>query len=228
MDPTDAAHVLQTPDEYADFLGGLSFDKRIEMINSFRCAELQGAEELRILSETVDDPDLAKKFARHASDEEKHGAYFGEIMQRLGVEPFDPPDEPDHITIGGRLIVDTLNDIEEILPARRDRRAGPGDPDPHPLPGGREPRPGLVRGPPTRLRGGRPGDRRADRRDHRRREPPRPLRARAAGPVGRGGLGGRRRDAQEATDAREERAREWAAERLEAERLREEGKLSPT
>ena len=126
MDPTDAAHVLQTPDEYADFLGGLSFDKRIEMINSFRCAELQGAEELRILSETVDDPDLAKKFARHASDEEKHGAYFGEIMQRLGVEPFDPPDEPDHITIGGRLIVDTLNDIEEILPRRGSRPPGKG------------------------------------------------------------------------------------------------------
>jgi hypothetical protein len=36
------------------------------------------------------------------------------------------------------------------------------------------------------------------------------------------------REAQEATDAREASAREWAAERLEAERLREEGKLSPT
>ena len=48
MDPTDAAHVLQTPDEYADFLTGLPFDKRIEMVNSFRCAELQGAEELRV------------------------------------------------------------------------------------------------------------------------------------------------------------------------------------
>ena len=88
MDPTDAAHVMQTPEEYADFLSGMSFDKRIEMINSFRCAELQGAEELRILADTVDDPDLAQKFARHAADEEKHGAYFGEIMERLGVEPF--------------------------------------------------------------------------------------------------------------------------------------------
>ena len=118
MDPTDAAHVMQTPEEYADFLATMPFEKRIEMINSFRCAELQGAEELRVLSETTDDPELAKKFARHAADEEKHGAYFGEIMECLGVAPFDPPDEPDHITIGGRLIVDTLNDIEEILPKR--------------------------------------------------------------------------------------------------------------
>ena len=56
MDPTDAAHVMQTPEEYADFLSGMSFDKRIEMINSFRCAELQGAEELRVLSETTRRP----------------------------------------------------------------------------------------------------------------------------------------------------------------------------
>ena len=42
------------------------------------------------------------------------------------------------------------------------------------------------------------------------------------------GWGDAVREAQEATDAREERAREWAAERLEAERLREEGKLSAT
>lgn len=118
MDPTDAAHVLTTPEEYASFLSELSGEKRMEMINSFRCAELQGAEELRVLAETVDDPDLAAKFARHATDEEKHGAYFAEIMRRLGTEPFDPPAEPDHITIGGRLIADTLNDIEEILPRR--------------------------------------------------------------------------------------------------------------
>ena len=118
MDPTDAAHVLTTPEEYSEFLGELPFEKRVEMLNSFRCAELQGAEELRVLEETVDDPDLAKKFARHAADEEKHGRYFADIMRRLGVEPFDPPEEPDHITIGGRLIVDTLNDIEEILPRR--------------------------------------------------------------------------------------------------------------
>lgn len=118
MDPTDAAHVLTTPEEYGEFLTELPFEKRVEMLNSFRCAELQGAEELRVLEETVDDPDLAKKFARHAADEEKHGRYFADIMRRLGVEPFDPPDEPDHITIGGRLIVDTLNDIEEILPKR--------------------------------------------------------------------------------------------------------------
>jgi hypothetical protein len=121
MDPTDAAHVLQTPEEYAAFLAGMPFEKRVEMINSFRCAELQGAEELRVLAETTDDPELAAKFARHAADEEKHGAYFAEIMRRLGVEPFDPPNEPDHITIGGRLIVDTLNDIEEILPRRGER-----------------------------------------------------------------------------------------------------------
>ena len=192
MDPTDAAHVMQTPEEYADFLSGMSFEKRIEMLNSFRCAELQGAEELRVLSETTDDPDLAKKFARHAADEEKHGAYFEEIMRRLGAEPFDPPDEPDHITIGGRLIVDTLNDIEEILPQRGETV-------------------GLDRVIPIltlfqavesralvsfeahrrTFEAGRPGHRGADRRDHRRREPPRPLRPHAPGPVGRGGLGRR-------------------------------------
>ena len=33
------------------------------------------------------------------------------------------------------------------------------------------------------------------------------------------------REAQEATDKREAWAREWAAERLEAERLREEGRV---
>ena len=37
------------------------------------------------------------------------------------------------------------------------------------------------------------------------------------------GWGDEVREAQEATDAREAKAREWAAERLEAERLREEG-----
>ncbi len=116
MDPTDAAHVLTTPEEYAEFLGDLEFEKRIEMLNAFRCAEIQGAAELRVLEATTDDPALAAKFARHAADEEKHGRYFGEIMEQLGVEPFEPSSEPDHITIGGKLIVDTLNDIEEILP----------------------------------------------------------------------------------------------------------------
>jgi hypothetical protein len=38
------------------------------------------------------------------------------------------------------------------------------------------------------------------------------------------GWGDAVREAQEATDAREARAREWAAERLEAERLRAEGR----
>jgi rubrerythrin len=116
VDPTDAAHVLTTPEEYAEFLGDLEFEKRIEMLNAFRCAEIQGAAELRVLEVTTDDPALAAKFARHAADEEKHGRYFGEIMEKLGVEPFEPSSEPDHITIGGKLIVDTLNDIEEILP----------------------------------------------------------------------------------------------------------------
>jgi hypothetical protein len=83
VDPSDAAHVLTTPEEYARFLSALSFDKRVEMLNAFRCAELQGAEELRVLADTVDDPDLAAKFSRHAADDEKHGAYFGEIMRRL-------------------------------------------------------------------------------------------------------------------------------------------------
>ncbi len=121
MDPTDAAHVLQTPEEYAEFLGELSFTKRVAMLNAFRCAELQGAEELRVLEDVIDDPDLAAKFARHAADEEKHGAYFGEIMHKLGVEPFEPSTDPDHITIGGKLIVDTLNDIEELLPKRGEK-----------------------------------------------------------------------------------------------------------
>jgi hypothetical protein len=40
------------------------------------------------------------------------------------------------------------------------------------------------------------------------------------------GWGDAVREAQEATDAREAKARDWAAERLEAERLREERKLS--
>ena len=192
MDPTDAAHVMQTPEEYADFLSGMSFDKRIEMINSFRCAELQGAEELRVLSETTDDPDLAKKFARHAADEEKHGAYFGEIMRRLGVEPFDPPDEPDHITIGGRLIVDTLNDIEEILPQRGETvgldRVIPiltlfQAVESRALVSFEAHRRTFERADPViaeRIGG-----------DHRRREPPRPLRPHAARPVGRRGLGRR-------------------------------------
>jgi hypothetical protein len=191
VDPTDAAHVLQTPDEYADFLGRLSFDKRIEMIDSFRCAELQGAEELRVLAETVE--------------------------------------EPEHITIGGRLIVDTLNDIEEILPRRGEtvgldrvipiltlfqavesralvsfeahRRAFAGaDPAIAELIGK------II----------------ADESHH-------------AGYVrklldrwAQEGWADAVREAQEATDAREERARAWAAERLEAERMREEGERSPT
>ena len=226
MDPTDAAHVMQTPEEYADFLSGMSFDKRIEMINSFRCAELQGAEELRVLSETTDDPDLAKKFARHAADEEKHGAYFGEIMQRLGVEPFDPPDEPDHITIGGRLIVDTLNDIEEILPQRGETV-------------------GLDRVIPI-LTLFQAVESRAliSFEAHRRTfENADPVIAERIGEIiadeshharyvrqlldewAADGWGDEVREAQEATEAREAKAREWAAERLEAERLREEGRV---
>lgn len=229
MDPTDAAHVLQTPEEYAEFLGGMSSEKRIEMINSFRCAELQGAEELRVLSETVDDPDLARKFARHAADEEKHGAYFAEIMQRLGVEPFDPPAEPDHITIGGRLIVDTLNDIEEILP-RRGETVGLDRVIPiltlfqavesRALVSFEAHRRTFEQADPVIAE--RIGEIIADESHH-------------AGYVrklldgwAQEGWADEVRAAQEATDAREGRAREWAAERLEAERLREEGKLSAT
>ena len=227
MDPTDAAHVLQTPEEYADFLGGLSFDKRIEMINSFRCAELQGAEELRILADTVDDPDLAKKFARHAADEEKHGAYFGEIMERLGVEPFDPPDEPDHITIGGRLIVDTLNDIEEILP-RRGETVGLDRVIPiltlfqavesRALVSFEAHRRAFEQADPVVAE--RIAEIIADESHHARYV--RTLLDRWA----EEGWGDEVREAQEATDAREAKARDRAAERLEAERLREEGKLS--
>jgi rubrerythrin len=229
VDPTDAAHVMQTPDEYADFLSGMSFDKRVEMLNSFRCAELQGAEELRVLSETVDDPDLARKFARHAADEEKHGAYFGEIMRRLGAEPFDPPDEPDHITIGGRLIVDTLNDIEEILP-RRGETVGLDRVIPvltlfqavesRALVSFEAHRRTFEQADPAIA--DRIGEIIADESHH-------------AGYVRKlldrwaeEGWADEVREAQEATEAREAKAREWAAERLEAERLREEGKLSAT
>jgi rubrerythrin len=229
VDPTDAAHVLQTPEEYAEFLGGLSFEKRIAMVNSFRCAELQGAEELRALAETVDDPALARKFARHAADEEKHGADFEEIMRRLGAEPFDPPDEPDHITIGGRLIVDTLNDIEEILPRRGETV-------------------GLDRVIPI-LTLFQVVERRAlvSFEAHRRTfEESDPVIAQRIGEIiadeshharyvralldrwAEEGWADVVREAQEATDVREAGAREWAAERLEAERLREEGKLSAT
>jgi rubrerythrin len=217
---------MQTPEEYADFLGGLSFDKRIEMINAFRCAELQGAAELRILEGATDDPDLAAKFARHAADEEKHGRYFGEIMRRLGVEPFEPSDEPDHITIGGKLIVDTLNDIEEILPK-------PGETV------------GLDRIIPV-LTLFQAVERRAlvSFEAHRRSfEAADPEIAEKIGEIiadeshharyvrtllDRWAAEGWEevvRTSQHETDAREERARAWAAERLEAERLREEGKL---
>jgi rubrerythrin len=229
VDPTDAAHVLQTPDEYADFLSGMPFDKRVEMLNSFRCAELQGAEELRVLAETVDDPDLARKFARHAGDEEKHGAYFAEIMRRLGIEPYDPPAEPDHITIGGRLIVDTLNDIEEILPRRGETV-------------------GLDRVIPILTLFQAVESRalvsfEAHRRTFEEADPVIAERiaeiiadeSHHAGYVrtlldgwAAEGWGDVVREAKEATDAREATAREWAAERLEAERLREEGKLSAT
>jgi rubrerythrin len=229
MDPTDAAHVLQTPEEYADFLSGLPPDKRIEMINSFRCAELQGAEELRVLSETVDDPDLAAKFARHAADEEKHGAYFAEIMGRLGAEPFDPPDEPDHITIGGRLITDTLNDIEEILP-RRGETVGLDRVIPVLT---------LFQAVESRALVSFEAHRRAF-------EQADPVIAERIGEIiadeshhaayvrklldrwAQEGWADAVREAQEATDAREASAREWAAERLEAERLRDEGKLPAT
>jgi rubrerythrin len=227
MDPTDAAHVMQTPEEYADFLSGMSFEKRVEMLNSFRCAELQGAEELRVLSETTDDPDLARKFARHAADEEKHGAYFADIMRRLGVEPFDPPDEPDHITIGGRLIVDTLNDIEEILPKRGETV-------------------GLDRIIPV-LTLFQAVESRAlvSFEAHRRTfEGADPVIAERIAEIiadeshhaayvrtlldrwAAEGWGDVVRQAQEATDAREASAREWAAERLDAERLRDEGAFS--
>lgn len=226
MDPTDAAHVLSTPEEYAQFLGELSFEKRIQMLNAFRCAELQGAEELRILAETVDDPDLAAQFARHAADEEKHGAYFARIMEWLGVEPFDPSDEPDHITIGGRLIVDTLNDIEEILPRRGETV-------------------GLDRVIPVLTLFQAVESRalvsfEAHRRSFEEADP------RVSGLIGEiiadeshhaayvrklldrwaeEGWGEIVRQAREATDAREARAREWAAERLEAERMRDQGRL---
>ena len=225
MDPTDAAHVMQTPEEYAAFLAGMAFEARIEMLNSFRCAELQGAEELRVLADTTDDPDLARKFARHAADEEKHGAYFAEIMRRLGAEPFDPPDEPDHITIGGRLIVDTLNDIDEILPSRGEIV-------------------GLDRVIPI-LTLFQAVERRAlvSFEAHRRTfEAVDPVVAERIGEIiadeshharyvrdlldrwAADGWADAVREAQEATDAREAAAREWAAERLEAERLRDEGR----
>jgi len=226
LDPTDAAHVLQTPEEYADFLGGLSREKRIEMLNSFRCAELQGAEELRVLAETVDDEGLAAKFARHAADEEKHGAYFAEIMRRLGVEPFDPPQDPDHITIGGRLIVDTLNDIEEILP-RRGERVGLDRVIPVLT---------LFQAVESRALVSFEAHRRsfeaADERiaeligqiiadeSHHARYVEKLLDEWAEGEYGEVV-----RQARADTEAREERARAWAAERLEAERLRDEGQI---
>jgi rubrerythrin len=225
LDPTDAAHVMQTPEEYAEFLSGMSWDARIEMLNSFRCAELQGAEELRVLAETTDDPDLARKFARHAADEEKHGAYFAEIMRRLGAEPFDPPDEPDHITIGGRLIVDTLNDIEEILP-RRGERVGLDRVIPiltlfqavesRALVSFEAHRRSFERADP--LVAERIAEIIADESHH-----ARYVRTLLDG-WAEAGWGDAVREAQEATDAREARAREWAAERLEAERLRAEGR----
>jgi rubrerythrin len=226
VDPTDAAHVLTTPEEYADFLAQMPFEKRVEMLNSFRCAELQGAEELRVLAETVDDPDLAKKFARHAADEEKHGAYFTEIMHKLGVEPFDPPDEPDHITIGGRLIVDTLNDIEEILP-RRGETVGLDRVIPilvlfqavesRALVSFEAHRRSLEDVDPSIAE--RIGEIIADESHHARYV--RKLLDRWA----EEGWGDVVREAEEATAAREAWAREWAAERLEAERRRDRGEL---
>lgn len=226
MDPTDAAHVLQTPEEYAEFLSDMPSEKRIEMLNAFRCAELQGAEELRVLAETTDDPDLAAKFSRHAADEEKHGAYFAEIMRRLGVEPFEPSDEPDHITIGGKLIVDTLNDIEEILP-RRGETVGLDRIIPiltlfqavesRALVSFEAHRRTFERADPVIAE--RIGEIIADESHHARYV--RKLLDRWA----EEGWGEHVRAAQEATEAREAKAREWAAERLEAERLRERGEL---
>ena len=136
MDPTDAAHVLSTPEEYGAFLADLPFDKRIEMVNAFRCAELQGAEELRVLADCVDDPDLVAKFSRHAADEEKHGAYFAQIMEWLGVEPFEPSPEPDHITVGGTDRTPSTTS-RRSCPARRDSGTGAGHPHPGALPGRR-------------------------------------------------------------------------------------------
>jgi rubrerythrin len=226
VDPTDAAHVLTTPEEYAEFLGDLDFEKRIEMLNAFRCAEIQGAAELRVLEETTDDPDLAVKFARHAADEEKHGRYFGEIMLKLGVEPFEPSSEPDHITIGGKLIVDTLNDIEQILPT-------PGETV------------GLDRVIPVLVLFQAVEQRalvsfEAHRRSF---EAQSPEIAEKIGEIiadeshharyvrrlldewKAGEYGDIVRQAEADTAAREARAREWAAERMEAERLRERGEL---
>jgi len=229
MDPTDAAHVLSTPEEYGDFLADLPFAKRIEMLNAFRCAELQGAEELRILADCVEDPDLVAKFSRHAADEEKHGAYFGQIMRWLGVEPFEPSPEPDHITIGGKLIVDTLNDIEEILPARGETV-------------------GLERVIPILVLFQAVESRalvsfEAHRRSFEAADP------RIAELIGQiiadeshhakyvrklldqwaeNGYGDEVRGAEEATREREAKARDWAAERLEAERLRDRGELPAT
>jgi len=226
MDPTDAAHVLSTPEEYGDFLADLPFAKRIEMLNAFRCAELQGAEELRILADCVEDPDLVAKFSRHAADEEKHGAYFGQIMGWLGVEPFEPSPEPDHITIGGKLIVDTLNDIEEILPTRGETV-------------------GLERVIPILVLFQAVESRalvsfEAHRRSFEAAD------SRIAELIGQiiadeshhakyvrklldqwaeNGYGDEVRGAEEATREREAKAREWAAERLEAERLRDRGEL---
>jgi rubrerythrin len=226
VDPTDAALVLESPEEYSDFLTTLPFDKQVEMLNSFRCAELQGAEELRVLAETVDDADLVKKFTRHAADEERHGALFAEIMQRLGVEPFDPPDEPDHITVGGRLIVDTLNDIEEILPKRGETvgldrvipilvlfqavesRALVSFEAHRRTFEGRDPRIAEIIASIV-----------ADESHHARYV--RTLLDEWAAD----GWGEVVREAERATAERESRAREWAAERLEAERLRDAGEL---
>lgn len=222
MDPTDAAHVLTTPEEYAEFLSDLPWERRIEMLNAFRCAELQGAEELRVLASVTTDDGLRAKFERHAADEEKHGRYFAEIMRALGTEPFEPSAEPDHITIGGKLIVDTLNDIEEILPR-------PGEPA------------GLDRIIPVLVLF-QAVERRAlvSFEAHRRSlEAIDPGVAERVGEIiadeshharyvrglldewAEGEYGDVVRRAEADTAAREERARGWAAERMEAERLRE-------
>ncbi|MBI2684243.1 MAG: ferritin-like domain-containing protein [Actinobacteria bacterium] len=226
MDPTDAAHVLQTPEEYGAFLKELPFQRRVDMLNAFRCAELQGAAELRVLEETTDDPELAVKFGRHAADEEKHGVYFAEIMERLGVAPFEPSSDPDHITIGGKLIVDTLNDIEEILPKRGERV-------------------GLDRIIPVLVLF-QAVERRAlvSFEAHRRSfEEADPVIATRIGEIIAdeshhakyvknlleewrvGEYGAVVRQAEADTERREAVAREWAAERLEAERLRDRGEL---
>ena len=147
-------------------------------------------------------------------------------MQRLGVEPFDPPDEPDHITIGGRLIVDTLNDIEEILPKRGESvgldRVIPiltlfQAVESRALISFEAHRRTFEEADPVIAE--RIAEIIADESHH-----ARYVRTLLDGWAA-DGWAEEVRAAQEATDAREASAREWAAERLDAERLRDEGRV---